>query len=181
MSVKDDTRKTVVERIYWGVFLLVGIAVCVFLGYLVGQYTMDRMSVILGPVEPTGSRRLRMADTPVNPTVDQESHTGANQIRVDSGEPDLRGASPIEGSAREAGQDAEPGGALYRVQVGAFSQRKNAERFADELRKKGWEVFIVSESPYRVQVGAFAQKENADGVVSKLKSQGYEAFVTGGW
>ncbi|WP_029761950.1 N-acetylmuramoyl-L-alanine amidase, partial [Geobacillus thermodenitrificans] len=32
---------------------------------------------------------------------------------------------------------------LYRVQVGAFSDRKNAEKLAEELKKKGYPVYIV--------------------------------------
>ena len=32
---------------------------------------------------------------------------------------------------------------LYRVQVGAFADRKNAERLADELKKKGYPVYIT--------------------------------------
>jgi N-acetylmuramoyl-L-alanine amidase len=32
---------------------------------------------------------------------------------------------------------------LYRVQVGAFSDRKNAERLAEELKKKGYPSIIV--------------------------------------
>lgn len=32
---------------------------------------------------------------------------------------------------------------LYRVQVGAFSDRKNAERLADELKKKGYPAVII--------------------------------------
>lgn len=32
---------------------------------------------------------------------------------------------------------------LYRVQVGAFSDRKNAERLAEELKKKGYPAVIV--------------------------------------
>lgn len=34
-------------------------------------------------------------------------------------------------------------GKLYRVQVGAFSDRKNAERLAEELKKKGYPTIIV--------------------------------------
>lgn len=32
---------------------------------------------------------------------------------------------------------------LYRVQVGAFSNKKNAEKLAEELKKKGYNNFIV--------------------------------------
>ncbi|MED4978746.1 N-acetylmuramoyl-L-alanine amidase [Geobacillus stearothermophilus] len=34
-------------------------------------------------------------------------------------------------------------GKLYRVQVGAFADRKNAERLAEELKKKGYPAIIV--------------------------------------
>jgi N-acetylmuramoyl-L-alanine amidase len=34
-------------------------------------------------------------------------------------------------------------GKLYRVQVGAFTDRKNAERLAEELKKKGYPAIIV--------------------------------------
>lgn len=34
-------------------------------------------------------------------------------------------------------------GKLYRVQVGSFSDRKNAERLAEELKKKGYPAVIV--------------------------------------
>lgn len=34
-------------------------------------------------------------------------------------------------------------GKLYRVQVGAFKERENAERLAEELKKKGYPSFVV--------------------------------------
>jgi len=34
-------------------------------------------------------------------------------------------------------------GKLYRVQVGAFADRKNAERLVEELKQKGYPVYIV--------------------------------------
>lgn len=36
-----------------------------------------------------------------------------------------------------------PTGALYRVQVGAYSKKGNADAMADKLRKKGFDAFIV--------------------------------------
>lgn len=35
-----------------------------------------------------------------------------------------------------------PGGTLYHVQVGAFSDRKNAEKLANELKAKGYQTVI---------------------------------------
>lgn len=36
-------------------------------------------------------------------------------------------------------------GKLYKVQVGAFSQKANAERLANELKKKGYDTYIVQQ------------------------------------
>lgn len=36
-----------------------------------------------------------------------------------------------------------PSGALYRVQVGAYSRRENADAMVDRLRKEGFDAFIV--------------------------------------
>jgi N-acetylmuramoyl-L-alanine amidase len=40
-------------------------------------------------------------------------------------------------------QQKSSDGKLYRVQVGAFSDRRNAERLAEELKKKGYPAIIV--------------------------------------
>jgi N-acetylmuramoyl-L-alanine amidase len=40
-------------------------------------------------------------------------------------------------------QQKSSDGKLYRVQVGAFSDRKNAERLAEELKKKGYSAITV--------------------------------------
>lgn len=39
----------------------------------------------------------------------------------------------------------KPGGKLYKVQVGAFSNKANADRLANELKKKGYSTYIVIE------------------------------------
>ncbi|WP_297992319.1 N-acetylmuramoyl-L-alanine amidase [uncultured Anoxybacillus sp.] len=47
------------------------------------------------------------------------------------------------GLKKKATTQPKEDGKLYRVQVGAFSDRKNAERFAEELKKKGYPTIIV--------------------------------------
>lgn len=37
----------------------------------------------------------------------------------------------------------KPSDKLYRVQVGAFKERENAERLAEELKKKGYPVIVI--------------------------------------
>ncbi|OAT74571.1 N-acetylmuramoyl-L-alanine amidase [Parageobacillus thermoglucosidasius] len=47
-------------------------------------------------------------------------------------------------TATQPKTDATPAqGKVYRVQVGAFNDRKNAERLAEELKKKGYPAIIV--------------------------------------
>jgi N-acetylmuramoyl-L-alanine amidase len=37
----------------------------------------------------------------------------------------------------------ETSGTIYRVQVGAFSKKENAEKLVKQLKAKGYDVFIV--------------------------------------
>lgn len=71
---------------------------------------------------------------------------------------------------------------LYRVQVGAFSNKQNAQRLADALRGKGFNAIIKDtvingRTIYRVQVGAFSNRLNADALVVSLRRDGVQAIV----
>ena len=69
--------------------------------------------------------------------------------------------------------------AIYRVQVGAYQYRANAETMLASLKAKGYNGFIVQVgSVYRVQVGAFKSKGNADVMLADLKAKGFDGFVT---
>lgn len=75
---------------------------------------------------------------------------------------------------------------VYRVQLGAFSSRINAENFANVIRtvddtiNAGYRNAYVRliDGYYKVQVGAFSVKANADRVLNDLKGKGYNAFIT---
>ncbi|AFS77586.1 sporulation-specific N-acetylmuramoyl-L-alanine amidase CwlC [Gottschalkia acidurici 9a] len=72
----------------------------------------------------------------------------------------------------------ESSGGLYRVQVGAFSVRANADSLVNELKTKGYSPIVVQvDGLYKVQVGAFSVKANADSLVNELKTKGYQAIV----
>ena len=81
---------------------------------------------------------------------------------------------------KEPGQpDNKP---LYRVQVGVFAVRGNAEAFLETVRKKGLVAFIVEVEKntsllYRVQVGAFSIRANAEAFLADVKKKGLEAFM----
>ncbi len=70
------------------------------------------------------------------------------------------------------------GTTLYKVQVGAFSIRANADNLANELRNKGYSPIVVTAGGlYKVQVGAFSIRANAEALVDELESKGYEAII----
>lgn len=78
--------------------------------------------------------------------------------------------------------DPAPSGMLYRVQTGAFTVWKNAERMKTELQKKGFkDAFITTvdlgQLFYRVQVGSFSVKANAEAMQKKLKKAGFDALI----
>ena len=73
----------------------------------------------------------------------------------------------------------EPHGKLYRVQVGAYKERKNAEIKLRQISATGTDCFItdLQEGFYRVQCGAYSVKSNAEAKVSALKYMGFDAII----
>ncbi|MBU8785279.1 MULTISPECIES: N-acetylmuramoyl-L-alanine amidase [Bacillus] len=67
--------------------------------------------------------------------------------------------------------------ALYKVQIGAFKEKANADTLASQAEANGFDAIVIyRESLYKVQIGAFSSKENAEALVQKAKSAGFEAF-----
>lgn len=65
---------------------------------------------------------------------------------------------------------------IYKVQVGAFLNKTNAQNYIMEVKSKGFEAFIVeptTDKLYRVQVGAFSSKSNAENFLKDVKSNGF--------
>ena len=68
----------------------------------------------------------------------------------------------------------------YRVQVGAFSEKENADALAKKLRRKGFSTIIKKvKGIYKVQVGAYTKEANAEKQLRKVKAAGFlDAFIT---
>lgn len=70
---------------------------------------------------------------------------------------------------------------LYKVQVGAFKNGRNAEIRVKELYAIGVPSFYYfdgSDKLYKVQAGAYSKKENAKEQVRVLKNKGFSSFIT---
>lgn len=68
---------------------------------------------------------------------------------------------------------------LYRVQIGAFRNRENAERLLNSALADGFPAFIIySDNLYKVQVGAFRNLDNAVRMERRLRRFRYNTFIT---
>ena len=68
----------------------------------------------------------------------------------------------------------------YRVQVGAYRNRRYAERLLRELLEEGYPAFIDDSGPYlRVQVGGFDDMDDAVEMERQLKQAGYPTVIVG--
>lgn len=68
----------------------------------------------------------------------------------------------------------------YRVQVGAYRNRRYAERLLNELLEEGYPAFIDDSGPYlRVQVGGFDDMDDAVEMERQLKQAGYPTVIVG--
>ena len=88
----------------------------------------------------------------------------------------------IGGHGQHDPADPVPSGMLYRVQAGAFTIWKNAEKMKAELQKKGFkDAFITTvdlgQLFYRVQIGAYSVKSNAVAMKKKLQTAGFDALI----
>lgn len=74
-------------------------------------------------------------------------------------------------------------GTLYKVMVGSFKSRENADERVARLRSLGHDAFVVTTTIsgstfYRVQVGAFSNRENAEDRLRIMENAGFtDAFI----
>ena len=70
---------------------------------------------------------------------------------------------------------------LYRVQVGAYKNKANADAQLAHVKAAGFDTYMMQIGGlYKIQVGAYREKTNADSMLKKLKSAGFNAFITTG-
>jgi len=128
----------------------------------VGQATIACQNVIhaeimkaIGNVRDRGKKRanyavLRQTNMPALLTENLFIDNASDATKLKSEQFLLQVAhGHVQGIVKAFGLQKKPpappkdDGKLYRVQVGAFGDRKNAERLAEELKKKGYPAVIV--------------------------------------
>ena len=68
---------------------------------------------------------------------------------------------------------------LYKVQVGAYEDKDNADRLVSALQARGFDPYVIYQNGmYKVQVGAYANLSNAAAMENRLRDAGYPTFIT---
>ncbi|HHY47701.1 MAG TPA: SPOR domain-containing protein [Firmicutes bacterium] len=167
---RGESALLVISLVIFGV-------VAIGLGYLLGEYALR---MIMKPPAKEGQSVVTVSEGGGAP-----GGTNGSTGKEGQAQPGAKpGLSTAQGTGEGTGsiQELAPGGAtagVYRVQVGAFTERANADRLAGELKAQGYEVYVTGEPPFRVQVGAFSRKENATSLANELKGKGYQVYVAG--
>lgn len=64
---------------------------------------------------------------------------------------------------------------LYKVQIGAYKEKANAESMLKKLRGAGFDAIIVNQNGYmKVQCGAFESQNNAKKLMHDLEKHGFK-------
>ncbi|WP_303985473.1 N-acetylmuramoyl-L-alanine amidase [Niallia circulans] len=68
---------------------------------------------------------------------------------------------------------------IYRVQIGAYKEKENAEKKAMEAAEKGFDTAILFRNNlFKVQIGAFSNRKNAERLADRAKEAGFHAFIS---
>lgn len=91
-------------------------------------------------------------------------------------------ASAVAGTLSGNSHDGDIGATspvLYKVQVGAFSNRDNAYNLSSKLDNDGFASYVDYDNGlYRVFVGAYEILSNAVNTEKSLRRAGYQTFIT---
>lgn len=99
------------------------------------------------PAAPTAYVECEFHDTPAGAKWIVENTTKIGEA-IAKGICNYLGVSykaPVAPAEKPSATDKNDGGKLYRVQVGAFSVRANAEKMLDRLKKAGFEGYIKAD------------------------------------
>lgn len=76
-------------------------------------------------------------------------------------------------------QDTKPvSGTMYKIQLGAYSRKGNADKQIEKLKSKGISAIIVQEGNlYKVQIDGMTDKHTANAYLQVVKSKGFKDAI----
>ncbi len=163
--------RTLLER-------MVGAVVLVLLFVLFAPVLLDGSAdggrnEVIPSAQSEGKRtEVIILNAPVNAQPRATGVAAAAAVKPAAGKPAT--AAPATAAATPSG---------FAVQLGSFSARDNAERFAARIRGEGYQAFVVkgsaaSGSVYRVYSGPAGSRAAAGELAAKLQAAGHNGMVT---
>jgi hypothetical protein len=70
-----------------------------------------------------------------------------------------------------------PGASLWRVQIGSYNSKQQADQAKDAAQKKGFGAFVSGTGPFRVVAGVTKTKDAAQKLSTSLSKAGYKPYV----
>ena len=126
----------------------------------------------------------RLAEMPARentPAGDSSRGPGAGPARDSAAKPTtaLAGASStVNRPPRATPRPATPKTAVrWSAQVAAYTDRADADRVAERLKTRGFDVRVTGERPFRVRIGRYAVRSEAVALVGRLKADGTNAIL----
>jgi cell division septation protein DedD len=167
------------EQSIWLIMVwIVTLAAMVGLGVLIGKYILSYYASSLQTPRSsqalTTQQRIASSDsTQKDETPASSIATGAEQVPAQT-----KPQEPAAGTQTQPGiTGVASGSVLYKVQVGEFYDRSEAEKVARVLEEAGYPIYITPGAPHRIQVGAFQNKANADALKEQLEAEGYSVVI----
>lgn len=132
------------------------------MGNVMGN-TMDNMNDGMGQMnmmDRHGMENRDMVERMVMPRNMENMSNMANMTNMDGGMDDMNRK-------------------LYRVQVGAYQNKENADRMLNSLLSDGFPAFMIfDDGLYKVQVGAYEFLPNAIRMENNLRRYRYNTYIT---
>lgn len=140
-----------------------------FVGYRIGQVTIRRLT----KPRVTEQRAPEKAAEPVTAdTRDARKPMPApDKGRAVEPSKSVPQPAPDVPASPQAFSNAEPD--LWRVRLGSFAVREEAEAALQKVRDYAPEAFVVRDGVYRLQAGAFAERERAEALADSLAQHGW--------
>lgn len=157
--------------------IIVMAIICVFVGYLVGLNLFRWMQDGSEQTAQTENGNQQPAqqgetDSELNQAPKQaESESESQQQEVT--EDNISDSEPEQ--TEETSSDNHSN--VYKIQLGAFSQKSNAESFKKELEDEGYDVIIKEASNFKVRVVGEESREETEKIEAELIKLGYDTFI----
>ena len=128
------------------------------------------------PVKPTSTETATEAAATYPITGDSRTAAEPPASKPSGKEPVIEKSPAVKTPTTTKKAPAVSPAGLYYVQVGAFTDRSQAQAAADKYKKQGYAAVVANPKAsdtktwYRVRLGGFASREGAAGLLAKLNA-----------